>query len=47
MIFRYWRGRGLLRLAILLDRWAWRAAQAAKRDLGASAVPEGDLFNRK
>ena len=47
MIFRYWRGRAFLALAKMFDRWAWKAARQAKLDLGASAVPEGDLFNRK
>jgi hypothetical protein len=47
MNFRYWRGRVLLRLAKLLDRWAWRATERAKRDLGASAMPDDDLFSRR
>lgn len=44
MTFQYWRGRLLLRLAKMLDRWATAVTQKARRDLGASAMPDDDLF---
>jgi hypothetical protein len=44
MKLRLWRGRLLLRLSILFDRWSWRAMTQAKLDFAKSARPEGDLF---
>ncbi len=44
MNLKYWRGRLVLRLAKLFDRWAWFLTRQAKRDLGDGAVPDDDLF---
>lgn len=46
MILIYWRGLLWRRVAKLLDRWAWSAESRAKRDLGRSIRPQGDLFDR-
>jgi len=44
MNLRYLRGRVLLKLAKILDRWAWNTTRQAKRDLGVSSPMP--LFDR-
>ena len=46
MNLRLYRGQLLLKLSIVLDRWAWRAMHQAKKDFGRSVRPEGDLFDQ-
>ena len=44
MTYRYWRGRLLLRLAKMFDRWAWKAANQAHQDLGPRAMNDSYPF---
>ena len=46
MTFRLYRGRLMLALSIMFDRWSWRAMQQAKRDFAKSVRPAGDLFDQ-